>query len=67
MKPECARRLYQALVNHRRPPRTPGEKVRDAIEHTKHSELKTPAGGPGRVTDLAGCRATRDGHCYDEL
>jgi len=48
--------VRQALRNHRRPPRTPGKRLRDALVHVSYSRTKKPgaaqtATGPGAMSD----------------
>jgi hypothetical protein len=40
MTPDQHRLIQQALANHRRPPRTHGARVHDALQHVRQSEAK---------------------------
>lgn len=43
MTPECVSTILQAWMNHRRPRRTHGAKVMDALAHCRQSALKKNA------------------------
>ena len=60
MTSEQHRRIRQALENHRRPPRTQGTKIREALAHIKRSEMNKPGAvdSSNRAGGIVGCEST---------
>lgn len=42
MNPQTTKRVLEAMRNHRRPPRTLGARVRDALAHAHNADKRNP-------------------------